>query len=141
MYAVVADMVQRFGERHCAELTRAPRDGIDEAVMTNALIQASAEIDGYLVALYPTPWPDTPRILVGRCCDIARYQLTTAGRPLTDEIRLRYEDAIRFLEKVAAGTIRLGRDDSGSVYKPTAQARFISTPRRFSRDDTKGGAF
>ncbi|EEH5170503.1 DUF1320 domain-containing protein [Salmonella enterica] len=141
MYATVADMVQRFGERHCAELTRAPRDGIDEAVMTNALIQASAEIDGYLVALYPTPWPDTPRILVGRCCDIARYQLTTAGRPLTDEIRLRYEDAIRFLEKVAAGTIRLGRDDSGSVYKPTAQSRFISTPRRFSRDDTKGGAF
>ncbi|HGU9800406.1 TPA: phage protein Gp36 family protein [Escherichia coli] len=36
---------------------------------------------------------------------------------------MRYRDAIRFLEKVAAGQINLGRDTSGSVIQSSSQVR------------------
>ncbi|EBY7514896.1 DUF1320 domain-containing protein [Salmonella enterica subsp. enterica serovar Richmond] len=142
MYATPEDMLLAFGEDECAALCDPDRVGVpDIPVMQNALERASAEIDGYLVARYPTPWPDTPRILVGRCCDIARYHLATARRVLSDEIRIRYEDAIQFLEKVAAGKIGLGRTADGEPVKVGSQMRFISGTRQFGRDATRGGAF
>ncbi|MEQ1967365.1 phage protein Gp36 family protein [Xenorhabdus nematophila] len=142
MYATQHDMILAFGERECRNLCDPEMTGqIDEAVMAAALTRASAEIDGYLVGRYATPWPDTPRILVGRCCDIARYHLTTAHRVMSDEIRQRYEDAIRFLEKVAAGQISLGRADNGQIIQSTPQMAFGSSPRQFGRDATGGGAF
>ncbi|HDW3554126.1 TPA: DUF1320 family protein [Escherichia coli] len=142
MYATIQDMRLSFGERECSSLADPDYSGgINEPVMEAALQRASAEIDGYLVARYPTPWPDTPRILVGRCCDIARYHLATASRQCSEEIRMRYEDAIRFLEKVAAGAIGLGRTESGEPVKAGSQMRFVSTPRQFGRDATGGGAF
>ncbi|CDH07229.1 conserved hypothetical protein [Xenorhabdus bovienii str. oregonense] len=142
MYATQHDMILAFGERECRSLCDPEMTGqIDEQVMKAALTRASAEIDGYLVGRYATPWPDTPRILVGRCGDIARYHLTTAHRIMSEEIRLRYEDAIRFLEKVAAGQISLGRTDNGQMIPSTPQMVFGSSPRQFGRDATRGGAF
>ncbi|EOF5361566.1 phage protein Gp36 family protein [Salmonella enterica] len=54
---------------------------------------------------------------------------------------MRYEDAIRFLEKVAAGKIGLGRTADGEPVKAGSQMRFISGTRQFGRDATRGGAF
>ncbi|EHN5789249.1 DUF1320 domain-containing protein, partial [Salmonella enterica] len=69
MYATPEDMLLAFGEDECAALCDPDCVGLpDIPVMQGALERASAEIDGYLVARYPTPWTDTPRILVGRCC-------------------------------------------------------------------------
>lgn len=142
MYATKNDMILAFGERECISLTDTERLGkISEAVMDAALMRASAEIDGYLVARYRTPFTDTARILIGRCCDITRYHLATAHRLLKDEIRLRYEDAVRFLEKVAEGRIGLGRTDSGQVIQSSPQMRFGSSDRQFGRNSTGGGAF
>ncbi len=142
MYATKNDMILAFGERECISLTDTERLGkISEAVMEAALVRASSEIDGYLVARYRTPFADTARILTGRCGDIARYHLATAHRVLSEEIRLRYEDAIRFLEKVAEGRIGLGRTDSGQVIQSSPQMRFGSSDRQFGRNSTGGGAF
>ncbi|WP_140918182.1 gp436 family protein [Limnobaculum xujianqingii] len=141
-YATGDDMVTTFGERECISLTDHNHTGeIDQIVMDNALSRASAEIDGYLVGRYATPWPDAPRILVGRCCDIARYQLASAERTLSDEIKLRYDDAIRFLVQVASGKISLGRTDTGSVIQGSSQVKIYSGSRQFGRDSTGGGAF
>ncbi|MEC5319306.1 phage protein Gp36 family protein [Brenneria populi subsp. brevivirga] len=143
MYAARGDMVLAFGERECVSLTDRDFTGdIDDAVLNGALDRASAEIDSYLAGRYPVPWPDTPRILVGRCCDIARYILCGAGTQMTDEIRARYEDAIRYLERVADGRITLGRTADGQVVQQSSSgARFQSAGRAFDRDSTRGGAF
>ncbi|MEW7001901.1 DUF1320 domain-containing protein [Serratia ureilytica] len=141
MYATQADMVLAFGDKECISLTDRKYTGqIDAEVMAQALEQSSAEIDGYLAGRYPTPWPDTPRVLVGRCCDIARYKLCGSGTQCTDLIRERYEDAIRYLERVADGRITgpptgWQRDPGGT------SARFVSAGRAFSRKSTNGGAF
>ncbi|EQB2066966.1 TPA: DUF1320 family protein [Yersinia enterocolitica] len=142
MYATRQNMVDAFGEKECIALTDRNFSGqIDDRVMDVKLTQASAEIDGYLAGRYPTPWPDTPGILVGRCCDIARYLLCGAGTQSTDEIRERYEDAIRYLERVAAGQITLGKLPNGEVVESSPRIRFSSAGRNFGRDSTNGGAF
>ncbi|MGM3162392.1 gp436 family protein [Dickeya undicola] len=143
MYAQTADMILAFGERECVSLTdRGFAGEIDDEVLTGALMRASAEIDSYLAGRYPVPWTDTPRILVGRCCDIARYLLCGSGTQMTDEIRERYNDAIRYLERVADGRITLGFLPSGDVVQPSGTSTtFTSAGRRFGRDSTQGGAF
>lgn len=62
--------------------------------------------------------------------DIARYRLYDDAR-LSDEhpVRLRYRDAMRFLERVAAGTEVLGQDVAGGgagVAQSSAPARVFS---------------
>lgn len=142
MYAAREDMILAFGEKECVSLTDRRFTGqIDDAVMMAKLTQATAEIDSYLAGRYPTPWPDTPRLLVGRCCDITRYLLCGSGTQCTPEIRERYEDAIRYFERVAAGTITLGKLPNGDVVKSSVRVRFASAGRVFGRDSTNGGAF
>lgn len=141
-YANRDDMVKAFGEDECIALTdRSFSRVIDDAVLTGGLMRASARIDTYLASRYPVPWTDTPGVLVGICCDIARYELTSAGTQNTDEIRDRFRDAIRFLESVAAGRVTLGRLSDGSVAESSNRARFTSGGRLFGRDETGGGAF
>ncbi len=56
MYANREDMVRAFGERECVSLTDRNYTGqIDDDVLNGALVQASAEIDGYLCGRYPVP--------------------------------------------------------------------------------------
>lgn len=142
MYATRKDMVLAFGERECISLTDREFTGqIDDEVLNAKLRQASAEIDSYLSGRYPTPWPDTPGVLVGRCCDIARYLLCGAGTQCTEEIRERYKDATRYFERVAAGTITLGRMPNGEVVQSGTRVAFSSAGRAFDRGSTNGGAF
>ncbi|OWS76299.1 hypothetical protein CBW22_07510 [Pantoea sp. VS1] len=141
-YASRDDMVKAFGVDECTALSdRAFTGVIDDEVLTGGLVRASARIDTYLASRYPVPWTDTPGVLVGICCDIARYELTGAGTQNTDEIRDRFRDAIRFLESVAAGRVTLGRLSDGSVAESSNRARFTSGGRLFGRDETGGGAF
>lgn len=127
-YATPEQFIRAFSEREARTLTDENMTGfIDEEKLASALARASAQIDGYLVGRYRTPWPDSPGIVVGYCCDIARYHLATDYRISSEEIQMRYRDAIRFLEKVAAGQINLGRDTSGSVIQSSSQVRIPDT--------------
>ncbi|WP_314140430.1 phage protein Gp36 family protein [Buttiauxella noackiae] len=142
MYATREDMVRLFGERECVSLTDRRYTGlIDDDVMNNSLIQASAEIDGYLCGRYPVPWADEPRVLVGKCCHITRYLLCGSDTQMTVAIRERYEDTVRYLEKIAAGKITLGRTETGEVVRSGTGARVVSGSRVFGRDQTGGGGF
>ena len=141
-YASRADMEKTFGEKECIALTDRDFTGvINDDVLNGGLQRASAKIDTYLASRYPVPWNDTPGVLVGTCCDIARYELTGADTQNTDEIRNRYREAIRFLESVSAGRATLGRLPDGSVAEGSNGARFTSGGRQFGRGETGGGAF
>lgn len=141
-YATPEQFIKTFSEREAISLTDEELTGeVDREKLELALVRASNVIDGYLVGRYKTPWSDSPGILVGYCCDIARYQLTSDYRQLSEEIKLRYDDAIKFLTKVSEGKINLGRDTSGGVIQSTSQMRIISGIRQFGRESTGGGAF
>lgn len=134
-YATQANMIARFGEDEVLALTdRASSGVIDGLVLTDALAEADAEIDPYLAPRHVLPLASTPRILSGFACDIARYRLCGAGVSETDEVRNRYKDAIKFLEKIARGEIGLGMDAANHVAQPTNTVQFATpTGRVFDR--------
>jgi len=105
-YATESDLIERYG---AAELLAvADRDGngsADSGMMERALDDASAEIDVYLAGRYALPLAHVPTVLVRIACDIARYRLW-ADRA-SDEVRRRYEDALRLLERIASGEVVL----------------------------------
>lgn len=110
-YATQADIVAYLGEREVIALTDRDNLGyLDEAVLASALVDASAEIDTYLVGRYQVPLSVVSRLIVTYTCDIARYRLSGATVTEVDTVRNRYKDAIRFLEAVRDGKIDLGAD-------------------------------
>lgn len=136
MYATRADMEARFGLNEVVMLTDRNRSGqVDDSVLAGALADAAAEVDGFLAGRYPLPLTPAPRILTGYTCDIARYRLCGSSTLVSDDIRDRYRDAVRFLEHVASGKVSLGGMPSGEVAATSDNSVQLSSAGSvFSRD-------
>ncbi len=106
MYATVFDLTDRFGEREIEELVMSGTSAADMSRSEKALADGAAEIDAYLAGRYELPLAGVPKVLTRLNCDIARYRLW--DDQASEEVRARYEDAVRFLEAVAKGHIALG---------------------------------
>lgn len=132
-------MIARFGEAEVIALTdRANLGVVDDTVLAGALAEADAEIDPYLAPCLVLPLSSVPKILSGFACDIARYRLCGSGVTETEEVRKRYEDAIKFLVKVSRGEISLGLDAVGAT--PAAHGSVqISAPARVINSDSLNG--
>ncbi|SPD73811.1 conserved hypothetical protein [uncultured Desulfobacterium sp.] len=137
-YAVKQDIIDRYGED--AFYSAFDWDGIDDVddtVVDTALEGASDEIDGYLAGRYTLPLQTIPRILILQCVDIALYRGSgVSGASQTEEKKERYDDAIKYLLKVAEGKISLG------IEKPSqggsGGSAFSSNDRLFTRETMKG---
>jgi phage gp36-like protein len=110
-YATVDDFVEAFGAveaRRTANIDAPTVNNPDNDRMTEALEDASDEIDSYLQERYNVAGlrDDPPRRLKRICLDIARYTLTKNRPP--EDYRLRYEDALKWLREAAAGKVSLG---------------------------------
>ena len=136
VYGSIQAMVDRFGQREIIQISdrTGDADGIDDAVVNRALEDAGAEIDGYLAGRYKLPLSAVPRVLVNVGCDIARYRLYDDR--VTDQVRTRYEDAVKFLGLVSTGKLSLGLDTS-TTPSPVATdggPAMCAGPRVFSQD-------
>lgn len=139
MYATRDDMLEQFGEKEVIALTDRDYTGlIDDTVLTKALEKATVEIDGYIGGRYPLPLAQPPKILTVYACDIARYRLCGSGTQLTEDIRDRYRDAVKFLELAAAGKVTLGGMPGGGPAPVDNTVQFSTSSRVFARD---GGAY
>lgn len=100
-YATVDDYIAYFTERDAAGVS-APRGHGEPDTLRIArhLQSASDRIDSYISARYSLPLTDVPGALRDYCCDIARFLLTGNERTTTDEMRIRYDDAIAWLKRV-----------------------------------------
>ncbi|NIG88533.1 DUF1320 domain-containing protein [Serratia symbiotica] len=144
MYASRDNMVTRFGEREVIALTDLGYTAaIDDQVLAGGLSTASYEINGDVAGRYRLPLPTLPSILKGLACDIARYRLSGTERVCSDEIRVRYRNAIRYLEGVAAGRVSLGTfDDTGTTVPSSAiGVKFFSGRRTWVRRSTGEGGY
>lgn len=131
-YATQAKLIERYGEDALLVIADRDNDGIIDAdVVTQALDDATAEIDAYLAAKYSLPLPSVPDVLVRLCSDISMYRLAAEADQATDERRLRYEDAISLLKSISKGTASLGLE----VPPPSSNGgvTLVSRPRRFNR--------
>jgi phage gp36-like protein len=107
-YTSLADLTDRYGEPMLVELTdRAdpPANAIDAGVVDRALADTDALIDGYLKGRYRLPLASTPPVLRDLAQPIAVYKLHR--HTASDKVRDDYRDAVRTLEKIARGEVRL----------------------------------
>lgn len=127
-YATQAALEERFGTAELAELTdRVNGEVIDTTVVTRALSDAQAEIDGYLAGRYQLPLATVPEILVRLNCDMARYYLHAEGA--TETVRDRYTDAVRLLRAIGSGDVKL---DGGEALAASRQGNeaMVTAPSR-----------
>lgn len=134
-YATQSDLTARFGQTELIQLTdRAdpPLEAVDTTVLASALEAADGLINGYLEARYPVPLASVPRLIVEAACDIARHRLYVGAAP--DIVETRYRDAIRLLEAINAGRLRLGVDATGAAPTPADLVQFEAGQRVFERE-------
>jgi len=133
-YAVLQDLIDRYGQTEILELTDRDQSGqVDEAVAQKALDDAAAEVDGYLGGRYELPLDSPPPVLSRLTSDIARYRLYDNLAP--DEVRNRYEDAVKFLRAVSEGKISLG---ASQPPESTGSPQVAKGVRMFDTDSLEG---
>ncbi len=141
-YATAQDMINRYPNRDLVQLTNEDPTAttINNAPISQALADASAEIDGYIEARITLPLTDPPAVLNRLTTDIAMYRMQSL-RPLHDleDARKRYEDAVAMLAKVAAGELTLGLSPDGQEPPLAGSVETVQGPKRiFNRGKLKG---
>lgn len=109
---------------------------------TEAVEDASAEIDGYLAKRYNVPFLKTPKVITKFAKDIALYNLVSRkGIDESDREKTyltRYNAAISFLTKVAEGIIDIGIEENSGQITSNTGFKMESSNRIFSRNSMKG---
>jgi len=139
-YCTKQDLIDRFGETELIQLTDRPdpetgavTGAIVDAVLNPAIQDAKDEINGWLAGRYQLPLATVPEVLRRIGCDIARYYLYE--QTVTDQVRKRYEDAVKFLACLGKGTISLGVDLEGQAGSDRPLPEMQSAPGVFGRDN------
>ncbi len=114
----------------------------DEVVVERLLSVASSVVDGYLSVRYPTPLAAplvAKRVDVRRtACHVAAWDFMCSRgwnpelAPAGDTVKTNYDNAMRWLERVANGTINIGEFASGADQstQPFGGATINSEPLR-----------
>ena len=134
MYATVQDVYSRYSKTVINQLADSKID-IDEAtgeplqtreqIISNAILDASAAIDGYISGRVTLPIDKIPAVLVRAACVLAYYNL--ADNVATEKAEKDKDDIIRFLEKVAAGQISLGLSIDSSKLDEVGEVAVITS--------------
>lgn len=132
-YATQQNLIDRFGQGELTELTdRANSGAIDAAVAGKALADADSEINGYLASRYTLPLDPVPTVLERVACEIARYYLYEDR--VTEQVKRRYDDAIKFLKGVSTGAVALGVDANSESPSSTGGPQCSAPDRIFTQD-------
>lgn len=120
-YATKEDIDELYGTDLLVKIADYDRDGTpDPAVVDRGLLAADEICDAYLSAQYTIPIVPTPGVVMNCAIDIAVYKIALGRGARTDEMRVRYEDALALLEKISTGKVGLGlppvtgTDDNGN---------------------------
>lgn len=137
-YATQQNLIDRFGEEELIQLTDRGNLGVINAtVVSRALADADALINGYLVGRYTLPLATpVPDVLERLACDIARYSLYEAGA--TKIVETRYIDALDLLRDVSKGRSDLGLSNTDNKPASNNLTQISSTTPVFRRNESDG---
>ena len=80
------------------------------AIVEKAIKESSTLIDSYVRKRFPRPFQSVPEVLRMVCVDLSIYKLCERGteRKITDGMKLRYDNAIKLLIRIADGEQDIG---------------------------------
>lgn len=108
-YATQADIVALYGEQTLVRVADKNKDRVADPEVVSAGLQAADDtINMYLSAQYGVPLPYVSGGMRKIAIDIAVYTMAFDQAVRTEEMRLRYEDAIAQLKMIAKGDIGIG---------------------------------
>ena len=138
-YSTQENILARIDEVVLIQLTDEAGEGeIDGDKVFVAIADADATIDAYCQGRYTLPMSPVPPKITQVSVDIAVYNLYSHSDLEMPEIRKeRNKEAIRFLEKVAVGTIFLGAASPAQTNTDNA-ASMDSNTRKFTRGSMRG---
>lgn len=131
-YASRADIEATYSADLLLNIADYDRDGqVDAPVVEAALNHATGVINSHLSVRYKLPLASVPDFLKAAAVDLAVYRIANTADRLTVEMRQRYEDHIRHLERIADGKAGLGfqdttPDDNEGTPDATASGRAYS---------------
>jgi len=121
-----AELEARLGVEDVARL--ADRDGPageDAGAVTAAIVDAEAEVMGYVRMVTPAPVPTpAPAVLQRLVATVARYNLWRRDVPEDHPAYLAYRDAVKELQAIASGKVALpyGADQTNAATAGSASA-------------------
>ncbi len=144
IYASVEDFKKALPS-HFVEAMAYSDDGlVDDGRIQSSLDAAVSEINGYLARPYDLPFTaDSNPRLKDLTIDITAYKLARDYGSLNDDIRDRYEDAIKYLSLVASGKaylpnpLYLEEASAGLAQDNRGKPNIQSNKRLFTRDSLK----
>lgn len=138
-YCTLDDVKNRMDENEIIRYTDDDGIGnINTDVTDKALAAADALIDSHLAVKYTVPVSPVTDVLIDLAVDITIYKIHARRPGVPADVRTRYEDAVKYLEKAAAGKILIpGAAPAAS--SQSAGGVLISGPVRiFTRTGMEG---
>jgi len=111
---------------------------INTSVTDKAIAGADALIDSHIAKRYSVPVSPVPDIVLDLAVDIAIYKIYSRRSQPPDEIRRKYDDAVKYLEKVAAGKIIIPDATAAATSTSDTAVTITSGTRKFSRTTLEG---
>jgi phage gp36-like protein len=109
---------------------------IDTDVVDRALADTDSMIDGYLAVRYQLPLSSVPSLVTDLAQAIAIYKMHR--RTAADKIREDYLDAIKTLDKISKGSIRLDIAGVEPASSGSGGVQASETDRPLTNDSLKG---
>ena len=120
-YCTYEDIQGHIPEARLVEVTDdlAPNASgeVKVAIVEKAIKESSTLIDSYVRKRFPRPFQSVPEVLRMVCVDLSIYNLYERVTELniTDGMKLRYDNAIKLLIRIADGQQDIGVDPDESV--------------------------
>jgi phage gp36-like protein len=133
-YCGPSDIETLIPVQELAELTTESGDIPDHSLIAEIISKADAEIDSYAAVSYVIPFFPIPDIIRSLSLDMAIYHLYSRRSAVPLIRRTKYEDAIQFLQSVAAGKCKIVGAAAHEIPERSSQmAEIVGSERVFSR--------
>ena len=138
-YADLTGLTSRVGEAMLIDLSDrdTPATGaVVTAVIDAALADTDALIDGYLAGRYALPLGTVPALIITLAETIAVYKLHS--HVVSEKIEADYRDALKTLEKIAKGDVRIPAAGIEPVSSGASGVKTCDRKPEMTRDNMRG---
>ncbi|WP_163266459.1 gp436 family protein [Chelativorans alearense] len=138
-YCTLQELIERYSERMLIDISDrgdAPTGTIDGDLITRAIADADALIDGYLAARYRLPLASVPHLVRDLSLRVSIYY--AHAHVAEEKIKRDYEEALATLKRIAQGLIKLDIDGVEPPGSGAAEVRVGECERPMTVKSMKG---